>query len=79
MVCFCFLLAMVELRFLLIAPGIVCALTFFVYFLLALWLANWRCPRCREPYFHGAFLKSLVSGPSTRCFHCSLKKWAITE
>ena len=70
-----FLAAATELRFLTFTPGLVFACTFVIYFLCALWLANWACPRCRRPFFRGAFLKSLFGG---RCFYCDLPKWAVT-
>jgi hypothetical protein len=68
--------AMVELRCLFIVPAVAFALTFVVYFFLALWLANWKCPRCKQPFFRGAFLRSLFGG---RCFHCDLPKWCVSE
>jgi hypothetical protein len=68
-----FVAAVVEIRFLM--PGIVIAGTFFLYFLLATWLANWNCPRCRHSFFRYAFLRSLFGA---RCFYCQFPKWAIT-
>jgi hypothetical protein len=68
--------AMLELRCLFIVPAVAFALTFVVYFFLALWLANWNCPRCKQPFFRGAFLRSLFGG---RCFHCDLPKWCVSE
>ena len=70
-----FLIAVTELRLLTLIPGLLFAATFVVYFLCALWLANWTCPRCRQPFFRGAFLKSLFGG---RCFFCDLPKWSVT-
>ncbi len=71
-----FVAALAELRMLTFLPGMLFAATFLIYFLLALWLANWRCPRCGQPFFHGAFLRSLFGG---RCFHCDLPKWGVTR
>ena len=74
---FClFAAAVLEIRFLFFVPAILTGITFFVYFLLALWMANWKCPRCGEPFFRGAFMRSLFGG---KCFHCSLPKWSISE
>ncbi|HEY0791903.1 MAG TPA: hypothetical protein VGD78_12640 [Chthoniobacterales bacterium] len=75
-VCTCFFAAILELRFVWVINGLIFASTFFVYFMLALWLANWKCPRCQQPFSHGAFLHSLFGG---RCFHCKLPKWAVTQ
>jgi hypothetical protein len=69
-----FIGAMVEVRFIL--PGIVIAATFFSYFLLATWLANWNCPRCKRSFFRYAFLRSLFGA---RCFYCHFPKWGITD
>jgi hypothetical protein len=69
-----FLGAIVEVRFFL--PGIVIAATFFLYFLLAMWLANWNCPRCNRSFFRYAFLRSLFGA---RCFYCQFPKWGITD
>ncbi len=57
-------------------PGIVIAATFFLYFLLAMWLANWNCPRCNRSFFRYAFLRSLFGA---RCFYCQFPKWGITD
>jgi hypothetical protein len=74
---FClFAVAVLEIRLLYFVPAILTGITFFVYFLLALWMANWKCPRCGEPFFRGAFMRSLFGG---KCFHCSLRKWSISE
>lgn len=70
-----FLVAGIELRVLTVIPGLVFALTFVIYFLCALWLANWACPRCGQAFFRGAFLRSLFGG---RCFYCDLPKWGVT-
>jgi hypothetical protein len=70
-----FFVALIELRWLTIMPGLAFAATFVVYFLCALWLANWTCPRCRQPFFRGAFLRSLFGG---KCFYCDLPKWSVT-
>lgn len=69
-----FLAAAIEIRFSM--PAIIIAGTFFLYFLLATWLANWNCPRCRNSFFRYAFLRSLFGA---RCFYCQFPKWAITE
>ena len=69
-----FVAAIVEVRFFL--PGIVIAGTFFLYFLLAMWLANWNCPRCNHSFFRYAFLRSLFGA---RCFYCQFPKWGISE
>lgn len=69
-----FVAAIVEVRFFL--PGIVIAGTFFLYFLLAMWLANWNCPRCSRSFFRYAFLRSLFGA---RCFYCQFPKWGITD
>ena len=69
-----FLGAIIEVR--LFLPGIVLAATFFVYFLLAMWLANWNCPRCHQSFFRYAFLRSLFGA---RCFYCQFPKWGITD
>jgi hypothetical protein len=69
-----FVAAIVEVRFFL--PGIVIAGTFFFYFLLAMWLANWNCPRCNRSFFRYAFLRSLFGA---RCFYCQFPKWGISD
>jgi hypothetical protein len=69
-----FVAAVVEVRFFL--PGIIIAGTFFLYFLLAMWLANWNCPRCNRSFFRYAFLRSLFGA---RCFYCQFPKWGITD
>jgi hypothetical protein len=71
-----FFAAIVQLRWLAALPVILFPIGFFAYFLSALWLANWRCPRCGQPFFRGAFLRSLFGG---RCFHCALPKWAVSR
>jgi hypothetical protein len=71
-----FLAFMLELRYLLFLPGIVFALTFVAYYFAATYLANWKCPRCRRPFFRGSFVRSLFGG---KCFHCDLPKWSATE
>ncbi len=71
-----FAAAIVQVKLFVLMPAILFPLAFFAYFLSALWLANWRCPRCRQPFFRGAFLRSLFGG---RCFHCALPKWAVTR
>jgi hypothetical protein len=69
-----FVAAIFEVRFFL--PGIVIAGTFFSYFLLAMWLANWNCPRCNRSFFRYAFLRSLFGA---RCFYCQFPKWGISD
>jgi hypothetical protein len=69
-----FVAAIIEVRFLL--PGIIIAGSFFLYFLLAMWLANWNCPRCNRSFFRYAFLRSLFGA---RCFYCQFPKWGITD
>jgi hypothetical protein len=69
-----FVAAIIEVRFLL--PGIIIAGSFFLYFLLAMWLANWNCPRCSRSFFRYAFLRSLFGA---RCFYCQFPKWGITD
>jgi ActR/RegA family two-component response regulator len=69
-----FVAAMIEVRFFL--PPIVIAGSFFAYFLLAMWLANWNCPRCNRSFFRFAFLRSLFGA---RCFYCQFPKWGITD
>jgi hypothetical protein len=69
-----FVAAMIEVRFFL--PPIVIAGTFFIYFLLAMWLANWGCPRCKDSFFRFAFLRSLFGA---RCFYCQFPKWGISD
>jgi hypothetical protein len=69
-----FIAAIIEVRFLL--PGIVIAGSFFLYFLLAMWLANWNCPRCNRSFFRYAFMRSLFGA---RCFYCQFPKWGITD
>ena len=69
-----FVAAIIEVRFLL--PGIIIAGSFFLYFLLAMWLANWNCPRCNQSFFRYAFLRSLFGA---RCFYCQFPKWGISE
>jgi hypothetical protein len=71
-----FFVAMLEIRFLFLIPAFAFALTFVLYFFIAAWLANWKCPRCRQSFFRGAFFRSLFGG---RCFHCGLPKWAVSE
>jgi hypothetical protein len=67
---------MLEIRFLFLIPAFVFALTFVLYFLIAAWLATWKCPRCRQSFFKAAFLRSLFGG---KCFYCGLPKWAVSE
>jgi hypothetical protein len=67
---------MLELRYLLFLPGLIFALTFVAYYFSATCLANWKCPRCRQPFFRGSFIRSLCGG---KCFHCDLPKWSVTE
>jgi hypothetical protein len=69
-----FIAAMVEVRFFL--PGIIIAATFFLYFMLSMWLANWNCPRCNRSFFRYAFLRSLFGA---RCFYCQFPKWGVTD
>ena len=71
-----FLASMLEIRFAFFVPGFFFALTFVGYFFLAACLANWKCPRCGQPFFRAAFLRSLFGG---RCFHCGLSKWSVSE
>ena len=71
-----FFAAMVEIQLLFLVPGFIFALTFVAYFFLAAWLANWKCPRCGQSFFRGAFFRSLFGG---RCFHCNLPKWCVSE
>jgi hypothetical protein len=69
-----FVAAIFEVRFFL--PGIVIAGTFFLYFMLSMWLANWNCPRCHRSFFRYAFLRSLFGG---HCFYCQFPKWGVTD
>jgi hypothetical protein len=71
-----FVTSMLELRYFLFLPGLVFALTFVAYYFSATYLANWKCPRCRQPFFRGSFVRSLFGG---KCFHCNLPKWSVTE
>jgi hypothetical protein len=71
-----FVTFMLELRYLLFLPGLVFALTFVAYYFSATYLANWKCPRCRQPFFRGSFIRSLFGG---KCFYCDLPKWSATE
>ena len=71
-----FFVAMLEIRFLSLVPAFAFALTFVLYFFIAAWLANWKCPRCRQSFFRAAFFRSLFGG---KCFHCGLPKWAVSE
>jgi hypothetical protein len=71
-----FVAFMLELRYLLFLPGLVFALTFVAYYFAATYLANWKCPRCHQPFFRGSFIRSLLGG---KCFHCDLPKWSATE
>ncbi len=71
-----FVTSMLELRYFLFLPGLVFALTFVAYYFSATYLANWKCPRCRQPFFRGSFIRSLFGG---KCFHCNLPKWSVTE
>ena len=74
---FCFFfVAILEIRFAFFVPGFFFALTFVMYFFLAAWLANWKCPRCGQAFFRAAFYRSLFGG---RCFHCNLPKWCVSE
>jgi hypothetical protein len=70
-----FVTSMLELRYFLFLPGLVFALTFVAYYFSATYLANWKCPRCRQPFFRGSFVRSLFGG---KCFHCNLPKWSVT-
>ena len=76
LVIFLFFVAMLEIRFLFLIPAFVFALTFVLYFFLAAFLANWKCPRCGQSFFKAAFFRSLFGG---KCFHCGLQKWAVSE
>jgi hypothetical protein len=69
--------SMLEIRFGYYVPGFFFALTFVAYFFLAAWLANWKCPRCGQAFFRGAFYRSILFGG--RCFHCNLPKWCVSE
>jgi hypothetical protein len=69
-----FVAAIIEVR--LFLPGFVIAATFFLYFMLAMWLANWNCPRCNRSFFRYAFLRSLFGA---RCFYCQFPKWGIND
>jgi hypothetical protein len=69
-----FLTTMLEVRFFL--PGIIIAGSFFLYFLLAMWLANWNCPRCNRSFFRYAFMRSLLGA---RCFYCQFPKWGVND
>lgn len=71
-----FVASMLEIRFAFFVPGFFFALTFVGYFFLAACLANWKCPRCGEPFFRAAFYRSLFGG---YCFHCRLPKWSVSE
>ena len=78
LVVFClFFAAIFEIRFAFYVPGFFFALTFVAYFFLAAWLANWKCPRCGQAFFRGAFYRSILFGG--RCFHCELPKWCVSE
>jgi hypothetical protein len=76
-VLFFFLASMLEIRFASFVPGFFFALTFVIYFFIAAWLANWKCPRCGQAFFRAAFYRSLLFGG--RCFHCHLPKWCVSE
>ena len=71
-----FALAMAEVPFTFLIPGMIFAMTFLAYFFTAAWLACWQCPRCGQPFFRFAFYRSLFGG---KCFHCSLPKWGACE
>ena len=71
-----FVAFMLELRYLLFLPGLVFGLTFVAYYFSATYLANWKCPRCRQPFFRSSFVRSLFGG---KCSHCDLPKWSVTE
>src|SRR6202035_1551195 len=76
LVVFClFFAAMLELRFAFFDPGLLFALSFVAYFFIAVWLANWKCPRCGQASFRAARSRSLLS--RGRCFHCELAKWCV--
>jgi hypothetical protein len=71
-----FVAFMLELRYFLFLPGLVFALTFLGYYFSATYLANWKCPRCHQPFFRGSFVRSLFGG---KCFYCDLPKWSADE
>ena len=75
-VIFAFALAIVEARFVVYLPGLFVALTFMVYFILALCLTNWRCPQCQHSFFQTSFIRSLYG---QRCANCGFPKWAVSE
>jgi hypothetical protein len=71
-----FFLAMVQVPFTFLIPGMIFAMTFLAYFFTAAWLACWTCPRCGQPFFRFAFYRSLFGG---KCFHCDLPKWGACD
>src|SRR5260221_12607210 len=71
-----FVTSMLELRYFLFLPGLVFALTFVAYYFSATYLANWKCKRCRQPFFRGSFIGSLFGG---KCFHCNLAKCRVPD
>jgi len=71
-----FILAMTEVLYIFLIPGIIFAMTFLAYFFTAAWLACWKCPRCSQPFFRFAFYRSLFGA---KCFYCNLPKWGASE
>jgi hypothetical protein len=41
--------------------------------IVSFYTMNWKCPRCRKPYFHKWFYGNSFA---TRCVHCKLPKWS---